>query len=65
MARHMMVHDEGTTTLPDGWRDELVCHTFRRNRDGTITVIALVNVYSPDGRVFTGERTMRLKAEAK
>jgi len=61
----LMVFDEGAEEgLPVGWCDEIVCHTFRDNQDGTVTVVALVNLYATDGRVYTGERVIHLKLKS-
>lgn len=61
MARRMMVMDKETERLPADWHDEIVIHTMRRNKDGTITVIALVNVYDGKGGCYSGETVMRLR----
>ncbi len=62
---HMHVLSEGAGLLPPGWHDEIVVHTMRPNGDGSITVVALVNVYAPGGMVYSTDRTMRLKKTRK
>ncbi len=59
--KRLTVFDEGSTQLPKGWHDEIVVHTFRKNDDGTVSVLALVNVYSPDGKCYSADRTLRLR----
>lgn len=56
--------DEGAEEFPSDWHDELVCHTIRRNADGSITVIAMINVYGEEGDVWTAERTIRLERKS-
>ena len=63
MARRLMVADDNTETLPAGWHDEVVIHTMRRNPNGTLSVIALVNVYGDDGKMWSGETVMRLRRQ--
>jgi hypothetical protein len=48
-------------SFPKEWTDEVVCHTIRRNRDGSITVIALINVYGDNKQMWTGESVVRLR----
>lgn len=56
-------HPEGKP-LPEGWTDEIVIHTTRKMSNGTLTVIALVNVYDEKNRRrFTGERVMNLEKD--
>jgi hypothetical protein len=47
--------------MPPDWHDEIVIHTMARNKDGSISVIALVNLYDGDGNRWTAERTIRLE----
>ncbi len=47
--------------FPEGWTDEIVCGSFRRNKDGSITVDCCINVYADDGTVYgVDSRMIRL-----
>lgn len=59
-GRFLYVGSDRAEFLPAGWHDEIVCHTIARNKDGTITVVALVNLYDDTGRRWTAERTIKL-----
>lgn len=66
MGRYNLhVGADGAEQLPSGWRDEIVCHTMRKNRDGSITVIALVNVYDGKGNCYSNEHTMKLSKKRR
>lgn len=54
------IADEGAEPFPEGWRDEIVCHTIRRNSDGSITAVILINVYDDTLRMWSAERTVKL-----
>lgn len=60
MARPLSVFDVGSEDMPDGWYDEIVIHTIRRNKDGSVTAICHVNLYDGKGGVYSAERTIRL-----
>lgn len=61
MNLRLHVGQEGSEGFPDGWSDEIVAHTFRDNKDGTITVIVRINIYSPNGDCYSDDRVLRLK----
>ena len=47
--------------MPQNWTDEIVVDTIRRNPDGTVTVVALVNIYDDKGNCFSTQKTMKLR----
>ena len=48
----------------EGYLDEIICGRIRRNKDGTITVMATIFVYSPDGeKSWIGDRRFRLRRD--
>ncbi len=46
----------------EGCSDTLLLHSFRPNRDGTVTVWGAVILYSPDGEPFENNIKVRLRA---
>ena len=56
---------EGSSSLPDGWYDEIVAHTFRKNQDGSISIEAAVNVYSKDTKLVWGRDDVKIRLPRK
>lgn len=54
-GRWLFVGAEGSESLPPGWEDEIVAHAIRRNKDGAITILALVNLYDDKKNCYTNE----------
>jgi hypothetical protein len=52
---------EGAERFPSEWHDEIVTHTIRRNDDGSLTAIILVNIYGDKGERWTVDRVIRLE----
>ena len=64
-GRWLHALDPRAESMPKGWHDEIVCHTIRRNGDGTITIIALINIYDDEGNCYSGERIVKLRDKRK
>jgi uncharacterized membrane protein len=54
----------GAEPLPAGWLDEVVVHTIRRNDDGTVTAICMINLYDSEHNCYTAERVIRFARRA-
>jgi hypothetical protein len=53
------------TSLPEGWYDEIVVHTFRKNKNGSISVEATVNVYATEGKRIWGRDDVKIRLPKK
>ena len=61
----LTVTSEGAEPHPLGWHDELVAHTIRRNEDGSITAICLINLYDDQKNCYSAERVIRLEKRGR
>lgn len=62
--RESIQNREGAVMLNDeGMSDEIVIGSLVFNKDGSITVSALVQVYHPDGRKWATNRQFRIPRE--
>lgn len=61
--RHLHVGSKNASILPKGWREGILAHTYRKNKDGSISVVVLVNIYGKDKEVYSTERTRLRKSK--
>ena len=61
-GRWLYVGHPEAKPLPQGWTDEIVIHTTRKMSNGSMTVIALVNVYDEKSVLrFTTDQVLNLR----
>ena len=60
MVLPVTLRDDALMLCDEGMSDEIVIGSFVFNKDKSITANCLVNVYHPDGRLWSTTREIRI-----